>query len=234
MSEHLDLSYSSIAEKTGKPLDAWWVKVIGAPVGICITAILLKISPRTSPNLVTTASLLVGIVAGFQFFRGEILWGALAYQFSLVLDVVDGMVARMRGKTSEFGAFYDGIVNHIVYILVIIGLGLGPAVDSVPLVLTLLSFRVINSFLNESLKRPSSETWSHFVPDQESWLAKKGLLPPGSFPDRHFVIFFICPVLGLYLSGAATVGVVIVGLLELALLVMKTRKLLRQFESSST
>ena len=220
----MNLSYTAIAEKTGKPVDAWWVKFFADPIAILLTALTLRVFPRVSPHLVTTGSLLFGIAAAWLFFEGKLFAAAILYQVSFVFDCVDGKVARMQNRPTKLGAFYDGLVNHIVYIASLIGLGLGVQSDTANLLLiALLAIWSINSFLNETLVRPKAGTWSHFVPQDSSWLARRGLLPPGSFPDKHALLFLAFPLL-----SEPVKGMVLIFVMDLLLIGFKIRKALRQ------
>jgi hypothetical protein len=220
----MEISYARIVEKTGKPVDAWWVKFFADPIAIVLTGVILRVSPQLSANLVTTGSLVLGIAAAAMFYESNWLIAAVLYQGSFVLDCVDGKVARMQGRATKLGAFYDGLVNHLVYIASLIGLGCGVGSGTAyAIVIVLLAARSINSFLNETLVRPTTKTWSHFVPRDSSWLARRGLLPPGSFPDKHALLFLAFPLLGRPVEGM----VLILGM-DLLLIAMKVRKAIIQ------
>ena len=222
----MSLSISEIHNRTRKPLDGWWAKFFLVPLASVITWAILRVRPRTNPNSVTTVSLLLGIVSGALFLEGQVIIAAIVYQVCMALDWVDGKVARLTGRSSPFGAFYDGLVNHLVYIFNVIGLGLGLGLDWEPvlLVLGLLSLRAINNYLNDALELEVEGSWSHFVADEKSWLSRNGLLPPGSFPDKHALMFLFCPIFGYPL-----VGMVLIAGMDSLLLVLKGRKVCKAF-----
>lgn len=218
------LSYKEIVSRTGKPVDAWWVKFFADPVAIVLTAGLLRVVPGIHPNVITLGSLFLGLAAAGLFSAGEFLFAAILYQASFVLDCVDGKVARLQGTASDFGAFLDGLVNHLVYLGCVIGLGYGVgSASAIAWVVALLAIRTVNSFLNESLRRPSSKTWSHFVPQDSSWLARRGLLPPGSFPDKHALLFLLFPLI-----GEPEKGMALIFFMDVVLVAMKSRRLRSQ------
>jgi len=75
------------------------------------------------PNLITTGSLLCGLLAIFYTFEktatgtGEeslklACWFIL---LSAVLDALDGKIARMTGTESDFGVYYDSLSDAIVF-----------------------------------------------------------------------------------------------------------------------
>ena len=171
-------------------------------------------------------------MSGVFFLRGDTIAAVLTYQLCMVLDWVDGKVARLTGKASSFGAFYDGLVNHLVYIFNVIGLGFGLGFSWQPmaLVVALLGLRGINNYLNDFLEREIEGSWSHFVADEKSWLSRNGLLPPGSFPDKHAIMFLACPIAAyiteepLYSLG----GMALIVMMDMALLLLKGRKAARR------
>jgi phosphatidylglycerophosphate synthase len=60
-----------------------------------------------SPNLVTSVGAGLCLLAFFLFWRGEYWLGVLAGFIFMVLDTVDGKLARCTGASSKFGNFFD-------------------------------------------------------------------------------------------------------------------------------
>ena len=82
------------------------------------------------PNHLTTLSLLVGLSGAVSFGLGSslsIALGAGLYMLSMFLDHTDGELARLSGKTSEFGHRYDRAVDLVVKSAVFAGMGVGVA-----------------------------------------------------------------------------------------------------------
>ena len=82
------------------------------------------------PNHLTTLSLLVGLSGAVSFGLGSslsIALGAGLYMLSMFLDHTDGELARLSGKTSEFGHRYDRAVYLVVKSAVFAGMGVGVA-----------------------------------------------------------------------------------------------------------
>lgn len=78
------------------------------------------------PNMLTTARLIVGMSGAALFAGGEHFnIGALLVVLSNFLDHTDGELARMSGKTSRFGHFYDLLSDAIVTVGIFVGLGIG-------------------------------------------------------------------------------------------------------------
>lgn len=66
-----------------------------------------------SPDAVTLVGTL-GVVAGALIFfpRGHLLIGVLFITAFVFSDLVDGQMARLSGRTSKFGAFWDSTLDR--------------------------------------------------------------------------------------------------------------------------
>ncbi len=73
------------------------------------------------PNLFTTASLFAGIYAIISSIQGQYIHAAIAIPISLVLDGLDGRIARMTHTTSQFGVEYDSLSDLVAF-------GVAPAI----------------------------------------------------------------------------------------------------------
>lgn len=67
------------------------------------------------PNLFTTAALFSGFYAMASAISGQFEKAAILVFVSLVLDGLDGRVARMTNTESEFGAEYDSMADMISF-----------------------------------------------------------------------------------------------------------------------
>ena len=67
------------------------------------------------PNLFTTASLFSGFYAIVAAMNGHFENAAVAIFISMILDGLDGRVARMTNTQSEFGAEYDSLADCISF-----------------------------------------------------------------------------------------------------------------------
>jgi archaetidylinositol phosphate synthase len=83
-----------------------------------------------SANQVSFLALVFGILCAILFSLRMFPAGSLALFISVLLDLVDGSVARQTSTQSRFGAVFDWIVDKYVDALVIVGIG----VSGVPLV----------------------------------------------------------------------------------------------------
>ena len=67
------------------------------------------------PNLLTTASLFAGFYAIVQAMNTKFEYAAVAIFIAMVLDGLDGRVARLTHTQSEFGAEYDSLSDMVSF-----------------------------------------------------------------------------------------------------------------------
>jgi phosphatidylglycerophosphate synthase len=87
---------------------------------------------RVTPNQITLISFGIGLLSAYAFSRGDfwsIFAGALLLQLSIIVDCVDGELARYTRKFSQLGAWLDAITDRIKEYLVFFGLAYGAARD---------------------------------------------------------------------------------------------------------
>ena len=94
----------------------------------------VAIKLRMSPNLVTVISFIVGVAAALSFAQGArwaLVLGAFLLQLSLILDCVDGEVARATHRFSVIGAWLDASTDRVKEYAVYAGLATGAVVNGV-------------------------------------------------------------------------------------------------------
>lgn len=67
------------------------------------------------PNLFTTASLFAGFYSVIASLQEKFIIAAVAILASLVLDGLDGRIARITNTTSKFGAEYDSLSDLVAF-----------------------------------------------------------------------------------------------------------------------
>jgi CDP-diacylglycerol--serine O-phosphatidyltransferase len=67
------------------------------------------------PNLFTTAALFSGFYAIVQAMNGRFEYSAVAIFIAMILDGLDGRVARLTHTQSEFGAEYDSLSDMVAF-----------------------------------------------------------------------------------------------------------------------
>ena len=112
-----------------------------------------------SANQVSFLALASGILCAFLFSFRMFLAGSIALAISVLLDLVDGSVARQTSTQSRFGAVFDWIVDKYVDALVILGIGLSgiPVITRfLPLPLTadffVVALAITGSLMNTFIK----------------------------------------------------------------------------------
>lgn len=67
------------------------------------------------PNLFTTAALFGGFYAIIAAMKGQFEMAAIAIFIAMILDGLDGRVARMTNTQSDFGAEYDSLSDMVSF-----------------------------------------------------------------------------------------------------------------------
>jgi phosphatidylglycerophosphate synthase len=86
-----------------------------------------------TPNQVTIASFAIGLYAAYLFAQGDtwsLTGGAILLQVSIIVDCVDGEIARYTRKFSELGAWLDAITDRVKEYAVFLGLAYGAFVHN--------------------------------------------------------------------------------------------------------
>lgn len=86
------------------------------------------VGTRLTPNQITIISFFMGLLSAFLFSFGSPLYlrtGAIFLFLCIVLDCVDGEVARFKHMESKFGEFLDGFTGPCKDFFVVLGLSLG-------------------------------------------------------------------------------------------------------------
>lgn len=94
-----------------------------------LSAILVFFLQKTflTPNFITLIYALLGVCGGILIGSAQselVLVGVLIFFFKSVIDWSDGLLARIRKKTSELGSLLDEWAGFVGYYSFIIGLGL--------------------------------------------------------------------------------------------------------------
>ncbi|HXG65722.1 MAG TPA: CDP-alcohol phosphatidyltransferase family protein [Blastocatellia bacterium] len=77
---------------------------------------------RINPNALTFTGLLINIGCAFLYGYGEFFAAGWLMIFANLFDMLDGKVARLRGRVTRFGAFFDSVIDRYSDIVVFIGI----------------------------------------------------------------------------------------------------------------
>lgn len=91
------------------------LNALRAPIARVMTptsAALLRMG--VTPDMVTVAGTVGAVAGGVGLLaRGSFVLGAIVITVCALLDSLDGVMARMRGGTSPFGAFLDSTLDRV-------------------------------------------------------------------------------------------------------------------------
>lgn len=105
------------------------------------------IGTRISPTEITLIGGVIGIVATVFAWQGWYIAGAGLWLLNRLFDGLDGTVARMFNRQTDFGGYLDIIVDNVIYALVPIGLSL--SINS-PVVYIALIFMLASFYVNSA------------------------------------------------------------------------------------
>lgn len=112
--------YGTLGRPIDTPLDTVFHRRLSWPLTR------LAIALGLTPNQVSLLSLLVGLVAVWEFWRatppGAVI-GLLLYALSVVLDHSDGEVARLTLNASRLGEWLDVVSDTLVHALLVLAMG---------------------------------------------------------------------------------------------------------------
>jgi phosphatidylglycerophosphate synthase len=119
-----------LLERANRPDDGFYSTFVLRRLSTPVTATALRLG--LSPNQITVLSLVIGLGAAGAFWAGS--WGALVVgavllQVSLVVDCVDGEVARYTRRFSDLGAWLDASTDRVKEYAVYAGLAAGAGAD---------------------------------------------------------------------------------------------------------
>jgi len=101
----------------GPVVEEWADRRFFRPIGWRLARALVP--TRVTPDAVTLASLVVGLVAGHLFWYAS-AWinaaGVLLFVASDVLDSADGQLARLRGTSTRTGRILDGVSDSLRFV----------------------------------------------------------------------------------------------------------------------
>jgi phosphatidylglycerophosphate synthase len=79
------------------------------------------------PNVVSLAALAVGLGAAWMAYRGSFAAALALWLLNRTLDGLDGVLARVQLRQSDFGAYLDILCDFAVYALIPVALAVGSA-----------------------------------------------------------------------------------------------------------
>ena len=132
-----------------KPSDGPISRYLNRPLSTRISKHLLK-TPVT-PNIISFTSFIVSIIGALLFFLGGYLnlaVGGVLVQLSSILDGCDGEIARLKFKGTEFGGWFDAVLDRYADAIILFGLTYYVYLTSGNLGLFIGFIAIIGSFMN--------------------------------------------------------------------------------------
>lgn len=109
----------------------------------------LAVRVNATPNQVTLISFAIGLYSAFCFTKGtfsQTLLGAVLLQLSIIVDCVDGELARYTRKFSKLGAWLDAVTDRVKEYMVFLGLAIGAEKSGQDLWIPALVMMLIQTF----------------------------------------------------------------------------------------
>lgn len=109
----------------------------------------LAVKVHATPNQVTLLSFAIGLYSAYLFSRGTfipILIGAILLQLSIIVDCVDGELARYTRKFSKLGAWLDAVTDRVKEYMVFLGLAYGASLEGRQIWIPAMAMMAIQTF----------------------------------------------------------------------------------------
>ena len=109
----------------------------------------LAVRVNATPNQVTLISFAIGLYSAFCFTKGtfsQTSLGAVLLQLSIIVDCVDGELARYTRKFSKLGAWLDAVTDRVKEYMVFLGLAIGAEKSGQDLWIPALVMMLIQTF----------------------------------------------------------------------------------------
>ncbi len=121
--ETYKLAESKLLSTLKKPSDGPVSRYLNRPISTRISKYLVKTG--ISPNSISFFSFLTAILGAFFFFLGgyvNLVIGGILAQFSSIIDGCDGEVARLKFQGTEFGGWFDAVLDRYADAFLLFGL----------------------------------------------------------------------------------------------------------------
>jgi CDP-L-myo-inositol myo-inositolphosphotransferase len=136
----------SLVKKNDGPIS----KILNRKISLRISSYLVK--TNINPNFITVITFLVSLLSAFFFSIGHYYYtliGGLLAQFSSIIDGCDGEIARLKFKQSNYGAWFDSVLDRYADAFILFGMTYGYfALNSNYFIWPLSFIALTGSFIN--------------------------------------------------------------------------------------
>jgi len=94
--------------------------------------VMILVNMKVNPNTITTVGFILTLVSCAIFMAGAefgtrmelayVGWGGFMILFAGAFDMLDGQVARLSGRSSDFGALYDSVLDRYSEMVMFFGI----------------------------------------------------------------------------------------------------------------
>jgi CDP-diacylglycerol--glycerol-3-phosphate 3-phosphatidyltransferase len=96
---------------------------IGDTLGRVLDAIVRGFAASgINPNFLTFIGFGINLLAAYLFAYGYFRWAGATIILAGIFDMADGRVARLEGRVTPFGGFYDSVMDRYSDLCLLIGL----------------------------------------------------------------------------------------------------------------
>jgi len=96
---------------------------IGDTLGRVLDAIVRGFAASgINPNFLTFIGFGINLLAAYLFAYGYFRWAGATIILAGIFDMTDGRVARLEGRVTPFGGFYDSVMDRYSDLCLLIGL----------------------------------------------------------------------------------------------------------------
>jgi|Deesub1362A_J573_1020465.scaffolds.fasta_scaffold00168_33 CDP-L-myo-inositol myo-inositolphosphotransferase len=125
-------------------------RYLNRPLSLWITKKLLN--TRITPNMISLFSFVLSMLGTLFFFLGgypNLVTGAVLAQVSSVIDGCDGEVARLKFLSTDFGGWFDAVLDRYADAFLLLGLTYYVYIESGSILSFFIGFlAIIGSFMN--------------------------------------------------------------------------------------
>lgn len=162
-----------------------------------------------SPNLISFIALVPGLLSAAAIVQGELAWGIGFWLLNRVLDGLDGVVARIHDKQSDFGGYLDLLLDYVVYLAIPIAFVIAaPTPAHFWTLIALLAAYQINS-LSWTLLSSLLEKRQAAAEDRLTSIEMPAGLIEGAETVVFYTLFFLLPGYVPWLFGVMAALVVV-------------------------
>lgn len=205
---HNNLDLKGIRSYRGKTLPIYTRYVLD-PISRLVVLYVLKKNFNLKPYFYTYLGLLLALTSGYFFLNKYYFFGAIVFQISIVFDMVDGYIARIKSSGSCFGIISDGFADFLRVFLNLFALYM--SLDTKTNVINFLTVYFIYVVFENSINLSLKECENYFKNkslkqnplDKKIIILKKKLEKKNLrliffyYHERYLLIFFIGPIIGL-------------------------------------